>query len=395
MIDNQEAVPTEGTNVTVPWATTAKAGTIRALALGASAALVIGMGTAVATSRSDVRVEADGRSAMVTVWGGKVADALDKAHVKVGQYDAVSAPLGSGVSDGQTVTVKRAQLYRANEGGKLVDFWSTAPDQASAVKLLRESGRDGVLAAQRSSIRGDLPALTSVATAMRVLADGKTVKVDLPAGATVAQALQAAAVKVAPIDEVHLSSDADGPIISVARVKRGYVTQKQTIDFTTEERDTDELYEGEERVLSEGEAGSKSTTYYRSERDGKTLVNIVVTSSEKKPTNRVIERGTKERPAATATVSASSSGGGKGTGSAPAGVWAALAQCESGGNPATNTGNGYYGLYQFSLGTWQSVGGTGLPSDASAAEQTMRAQILQQRSGWGQWPACAAQLGLL
>ena len=65
-------------------------------------------------------------------------------------------------------------------------------------------------------------------------------------------------------------------------------------------------------------------------------------------------------------------------------TWDALAQCESGGNPTTNTGNGYYGMYQFSLPTWQSVGGTGLPSDASAEEQTMRARMLQQRAGWGQ-----------
>lgn len=68
--------------------------------------------------------------------------------------------------------------------------------------------------------------------------------------------------------------------------------------------------------------------------------------------------------------------------------WAAVAQCESGGNPATNTGNGYYGLYQFSLSTWQSVGGAGYPNEASAEEQTYRAQILLQRSGDEQWPVC-------
>jgi len=79
---------------------------------------------------------------------------------------------------------------------------------------------------------------------------------------------------------------------------------------------------------------------------------------------------------------------------ATSGVWAALAECESGGDPTTNTGNGYYGLYQFSLSTWEAMGGSGLPSDASAAEQTMRAQALQEQSGWGQWPACAASLGL-
>jgi LysM repeat protein len=59
---------------------------------------------------------------------------------------------------------------------------------------------------------------------------------------------------------------------------------------------------------------------------------------------------------------------------------------ESGGNYSDNTGNGYYGAYQFSLGTWESVGGTGLPSDASPAEQDMRAQILYSERGCSPWP---------
>ena len=79
---------------------------------------------------------------------------------------------------------------------------------------------------------------------------------------------------------------------------------------------------------------------------------------------------------------------------APDSDWDKLAQCESGGNPSINTGNGYYGMYQFSLPTWRSVGGSGLPSDASAEEQTMRARMLQQRAGWGQW-GCAYKLGLV
>lgn len=77
------------------------------------------------------------------------------------------------------------------------------------------------------------------------------------------------------------------------------------------------------------------------------------------------------------------------------GVWAKLAQCESGGVATLNTGNGYYGLYQFSLATWRAMGGTGLPSQASAAEQTRLAQKLQAQACWGQWPACARKLGLL
>jgi LysM repeat protein len=75
-------------------------------------------------------------------------------------------------------------------------------------------------------------------------------------------------------------------------------------------------------------------------------------------------------------------------------VWDSIAACEAGGNWAINTGNGYYGGLQFSLSSWQAVGGSGLPSDASREEQIMRGQILQSRSGWGSWPACSAKLGL-
>jgi LysM repeat protein len=59
---------------------------------------------------------------------------------------------------------------------------------------------------------------------------------------------------------------------------------------------------------------------------------------------------------------------------------------ESGGNYATNTGNGYYGAYQFDQRTWRGVGGSGLPSQASPAEQDMRARMLYERRGCSPWP---------
>jgi hypothetical protein len=59
-----------------------------------------------------------------------------------------------------------------------------------------------------------------------------------------------------------------------------------------------------------------------------------------------------------------------------------------------NTGNGYYGYFQFALSTWQSVGGPGYPHEHSYETQKHYAQILQQRSGWGQWPHCSKELGL-
>jgi resuscitation-promoting factor RpfB len=80
---------------------------------------------------------------------------------------------------------------------------------------------------------------------------------------------------------------------------------------------------------------------------------------------------------------------------APAGgPWAELRQCESGGNYAEDTGNGYYGAYQFAAATWHGLGLPGLPNQASPAAQDAAAAELQARSGWGQWPACSRKLGL-
>ena len=73
--------------------------------------------------------------------------------------------------------------------------------------------------------------------------------------------------------------------------------------------------------------------------------------------------------------------------------WYRLRVCESGNNYAINTGNGYYGAYQFDLGTWRSVGGTGSPNQASPAVQDALALTLYRQRGWSPW-ACARILGL-
>jgi LysM repeat protein len=75
-------------------------------------------------------------------------------------------------------------------------------------------------------------------------------------------------------------------------------------------------------------------------------------------------------------------------------VWDRLAQCESGGNWGINTGNGFYGGLQFTLRSWESVGGSGYPNLASQAEQIALAQKLQAIQGWRAWPTCSSRLGL-
>lgn len=75
-------------------------------------------------------------------------------------------------------------------------------------------------------------------------------------------------------------------------------------------------------------------------------------------------------------------------------TWDSLAQCESGGNWATNTGNGFSGGLQFSASTWAAYGGTGSAADASREQQIAVAEQVQAAQGWGAWPSCASKLGL-
>jgi hypothetical protein len=78
-------------------------------------------------------------------------------------------------------------------------------------------------------------------------------------------------------------------------------------------------------------------------------------------------------------------------------TWDRIARCESGGNWATNTGNGYYGGLQFTRSTWNSYGGTAYAATAnhaSRAEQIAIAEKVLAGQGWGAWPTCSKRAGL-
>jgi resuscitation-promoting factor RpfB len=75
-------------------------------------------------------------------------------------------------------------------------------------------------------------------------------------------------------------------------------------------------------------------------------------------------------------------------------VWTRLRNCESGGRYDRNSGNGFYGAYQFHPRTWRGLGYPGLPHQASPEMQDEAARRLQARSGWGQWPACSRRIGV-
>ncbi len=82
-----------------------------------------------------------------------------------------------------------------------------------------------------------------------------------------------------------------------------------------------------------------------------------------------------------------------GTANADTVNWDAIAQCESGGNWSTNTGNGSYGGLQFKQATWSANGGVGNPATASRDEQVRVAENVLRTQGLGAWPKCGANAG--
>jgi len=367
-----------------------------------------GAGAAVAAAHKTVQVDVDGQTASISTFAGDVGNVLDAEGITVGEHDLVVPAVDEALSEGDQIVVRSAEQVLMNVDGNPSQVWTVGDTAAQALATITASGRDAEMTASRSEGR--------LALALPLVADGEVIfKVDgdrrvvlIDGVADLQTALLQAEITVDDDDRVRVSTKADGtPVVTITRIDVEKDRRTESIDYDTVERGTADLYIGQERVVTEGTDGERTFVSMNYSVDGEVISSRLITSSvTTKPEDRVVEHGTTERPVVTAPAPSSSSSsessddsdsgsGSSGGGSTSSGVWAALAQCESGGNPSTNTGNGYYGLYQFSLGTWQSLGGSGLPSEASAAEQTRLAQALQARSGWGQWPACAAKLGLL
>ena len=228
----------------------------------------------------------------------------------------------------------------------------------------------------------------------------------LTSGGTGQDVLNNAGVEVGEDDKVSPKLDQninDDTAITVTIVEKTEVTEEETVEFETTTKNDSSLEKGKTKTDTEGVNGTANVTYEIVTENGeeveKTEISREVT---KEPTNEVILRGTKEpEPEPEASSDSSESSGGNTGASAPSvpsgSVWDRLAQCESGGNWSINTGNGYYGGVQFSAPTWNAMGGQKYAPTADKATREQQIEIaskLQAQSGWGQWPACSASLGL-
>jgi resuscitation-promoting factor RpfB len=216
---------------------------------------------------------------------------------------------------------------------------------------------------------------------------GKKAKDKSVTALTVRQALDELGVRVGKHDRVRPRLGAtleDGDRIVFTDVRKVTKRLRESIAFDTVERPNGDMFEGETRTVRAGEAGSRKAvykiTFVNGEVSKRNLVRVLKVLSE--PVDAIVDVGTKEKVVAANFASGST-------------VWDQLAQCESGGNWAINTGNGYYGGLQFSLSTWRAYGGPGYPHQQSRETQiAIATKVRDANGGYGSWPHCSQQLGL-
>ncbi|WP_269634549.1 resuscitation-promoting factor [Nocardioides sp. J54] len=357
-------------------------------------ATVVGVLLAVSTvtwgysSLSDeVTLAVDGKERTVSTFGGTVRDVLEDEGVEVSDRDLVQPGLDEQVEDGDRIAVRYSRPVELTVDGKTSTHWVTALDVNGALDQIGVLYADSRLSTSRSASidRGgaEIEVVTPKTLVLK-LAGKKPVRKTVPA-LTVEEALELAGVELDALDRVRPGRKArvkDGDrVVYVDIEHRKRRVKAETIPAATREVPDDSMNKGEAKVVTEGVDGVRDVTYRVVVRNGDVVRRVVLKEDVKKaPRTEVVHVGTRE-------VAPNFAGGNS--------VWDRLAQCESGGNWAINTGNGYYGGLQFNLGTWQAYGGTGYPHQASRETQIAIATKLRDASGgYGAWPHCSAQLGL-
>ncbi|HEV7727845.1 MAG TPA: ubiquitin-like domain-containing protein [Modestobacter sp.] len=339
-------------------------------------------------AQKTVTLTVDGQAREVSTYASTVAEVLADEGLRPAAHDVVLPAPDASVGDGDTVVLNRARPLALTVDGVHSDVYTTALSVDGALDELGYRADDLVLSASRSE-RLPLDGMDlSVQTPknVTVVADGRRTVVSTTA-ATAGDLLAEQGIALSPTDRTSLYPAQpllDAMVLQVFRVQVSDVTDVQPIDFTTVETPDPETVEGTRTVTEKGVEGERTITYRVTVTDGaetgREQIGVAVTRA---PVDQQVSVGAKPKPAEPATPAAPVSADGLN--------WAALATCESGGNPRAVNPAGYYGLYQFSLSTWRGVGGAGNPIDASPAEQLSRAQALYARSGAGQW-GCGSHL---
>lgn len=315
-----------------------------------------------------------------------VGGALAEAGIDVDAKDRVEPALDEQlVATEYSVNVYRARPLVIVDGAarKKIMTASQSPDQITKDAGITLYPEDSAITRQSSNLLIDGAAeqfVVTRATMFSLTLYGKVIEARTQA-TTVGEMLKAKGITIGSNDRVSLPLDTaitEGMQLRVWREGVQTATAEEAIEFEVERIQDVNREVGFREVRTAGVKGKRSVTYEVTIQDGVETQRREISSTVIVAPSRQVE-----------IIGAKPPFGGD-----LAASFAALRQCESGGNYANKNNPTYRGAYQFSYQTWANNGGYYDPADAPPALQDAAALALYERRGWQPWPACSKKLGL-
>jgi uncharacterized protein YabE (DUF348 family) len=350
---------------------------------------LVGGGAGAIAMNKSVTVDVDGQAREVNTYADTVGELLEDQGLQVGAHDSLSPSPSASIGDGGKVVLERGRQLHLTIDGEKRDPWVRATTVGQALKQANVPVQGAWVSesADRAVPLEGLAIVVKSAKNITLFDGGNLPKPMTTTAVTVDELLRELQVTLGPEDVVTPASDlkvTDGAEVRITRTGVTVINQTEEVAAPVQKIEDPELDKGKQVVADPGAPGERIATYRITVKNGQEVSREEIGSKvTKEPKPQIVKIGTKR-----AAVPVVSDGL----------VWDRLAQCESGGNWAINTGNGYYGGLQFNLSTWQSNGGTqyaAYPHQATREEQIAIATLLRdRRGGYGAWPACAEKLGL-
>ncbi|MFF4587751.1 ubiquitin-like domain-containing protein [Streptomyces sp. NPDC001388] len=347
-------------------------------------AFLAGGTTAFVAEDKAVELTVDGKERTLHTFADDVTELLAEEGVALGPHDLVAPAPGSALSSGDEVAVHYGRPVRLTLDGQRHQLWTTARTVEAALAQfgVRAEGAHLSLARTRRIGREGLALEVRTERSVTVMADGRARTIRTNA-ATVREAVEEAGITLRGQDTTSVppgSFPRDGQTVTVLRITGTKEVRDEPVPFHVRRTDDPFLFRGTEVVEQAGRPGLRRVTYsLRTVNGVRQKPRRVRAEVVRAPRPQVVKVGTKPLPTSVRGADGLD--------------WQGLAACESGGRPdAVDSSGTYGGLYQFDTRTWHSLGGTGRPQDAPAAEQTYRAKKLYVRRGASPWPHCGAHL---
>ncbi|MHA3019710.1 transglycosylase family protein [Mycobacterium sp. BMJ-28] len=348
--------------------------------------LVFAGGLAVASHKT-VTLTVDGAPITVTTMKSTVIDVVRENGFTVGDRDDLYPAPGAAVHDADNIVLSRSRPVQISlDGENSKEVWTTASTVQDALAQLAMTDMAPAAASRGTRVPLAGMSLPVVSAKTVQIDDGGVVRSVHLAAPNVAGLLDAAGAPLQQRDTVIPAASApvvDGMQIQVTRVRIEKVTQQLPLAPASQRIDDATMNMSRQVVVDPGTPGLQDVTFAVAKVNGVEtgrlpVANVVVSPARDAVLRVGAKPGTEVPPVSNGRA------------------WDAVAQCESGGNWAINSGNGYFGGVQFDQNTWERQGGLRYAQRADLAtreEQIAIAEVTRARQGWGAWPVCSGRVG--